>query len=62
MVGSSRTLNLPSEDEHLMHVNASMFFVVYCVIFHHICILSTVRTMFYIDYGDFPKGSPLFWF
>jgi hypothetical protein len=62
MAGSSRTLNLPSEDGHLMHVNAYMFFEVYCVIFHPISILSTVRIMFYIDFKDFPKRFPLFWF
>jgi hypothetical protein len=52
MARSSRTLNLPLEDGRLMHVNASMFFV---VTFHHIYILSTVRTMFLMDFGNFRK-------
>ena len=36
-----------------------MNFVVYCVIFQHICILFTVISMFYIDFGDFPN-DPLY--
>jgi hypothetical protein len=37
-----------------------LFFVVYCVVFQHIFFLSTIRIMFYIDFGDFPKD--LFYF
>jgi hypothetical protein len=36
--------------------------VVYCVIFHHICVLSTIRIMFYIYFRDFPKDPHYFGF
>jgi hypothetical protein len=38
-------------------LNVSIPFVVYCVTFHHICILSTVITMFYIQ--GFSKKIPI---
>jgi len=36
-----------------------MIFVVYCVIFQHICILFTVISMFYIDFWGF-TNDPLY--
>jgi hypothetical protein len=53
------------EEEHrlrlrvMMHVNAYMLFVVYYVIFQHIYILSTLKIMFYMDFGDFQE-DPLY--
>jgi hypothetical protein len=40
-------------------VNISTNFVIYYVIFHHICIISIDPALFYIDFEDFPS-SPLY--
>jgi hypothetical protein len=54
------------QDEHRLSLGvlmyACMLFIDYCVIFHHICILSIVRIMFYIDFRAFPEYPLLFWF
>jgi hypothetical protein len=39
-----------------------MTFLVYHVIIHHSCILSTIRTMSYVDFRDFPNDPYYFGF
>jgi hypothetical protein len=37
-------------------VNISTNFVIYYVIFHHICIISNDSALFYTDFKDFPSS------